>query len=133
VVWALIDAAGSQRSMDPVTALWLVAIPLVDTLGVMGRRMMQGRSPFSADRAHMHHLLTRISGHPRKTLNLMLSVAVALAAVGMLGQIHQVDPPAMFVAGVAVFVLYVIFLGYAQRLHRRALRLRRPLLAEEQA
>ncbi len=133
VVWAMIDAAGSQRSIEPVTALWFVAIPLVDTLGVMVRRMLQGKSPFTADRSHMHHLLMRILGSARKTLALMLSMAVALAGVGVVGHIHQVDPSVMFYAGFVLFVVYAIFLGNAQRLHRKALRLRRPPLAEEQA
>ena len=133
VVWAMIDAAGSQRSIEPVTALWFVAIPLVDTLGVMVRRMLQRKSPFTADRSHMHHLLMRIVGSPRKTLTLMLSMAVALAGVGIAGHIHQVDPSVMFYAGFVLFVLYAIFLGTVQQLHRRALRLRRPLLAEDKA
>lgn len=133
VVWALVDAAGSQRSVEPVTALWLVAIPLVDTLGVMSRRILQRKSPLSADRSHMHHLLTRISGNPRKTLYWMLSVAVTFAAFGVFGKIHQVDPSVMFYAGFALFAVYAIFLGNVQRLHRRALRLRRPVLSQERA
>jgi UDP-GlcNAc:undecaprenyl-phosphate GlcNAc-1-phosphate transferase len=131
VVWALIDAAGSQGSIAPVTALWLCAIPLIDTLSAMGRRMLQGTSPFVADRAHMHHLLTRILGGSREALILMLSVAATLAAVGVLGQLYQVQSAFMFYAGIAVFAAYLIFLLFAQRLHRAALRRRRPILIEQ--
>ena len=43
--------------MAPVTAIWIVALPLMDTVAVMARRIHAGRSPFAADRQHLHHLL----------------------------------------------------------------------------
>jgi UDP-GlcNAc:undecaprenyl-phosphate/decaprenyl-phosphate GlcNAc-1-phosphate transferase len=131
VVWALIDAVESQGSIAPVTALWLAAIPLIDTLSAMGRRLLKRTSPFTADRSHIHHLLTRILGSPREALILILSVAVTLATVGVLGQMYQVQSPIMFYAGIAVFAAYLIFLVFAQRLHRAALRRRRPILVEQ--
>lgn len=50
LILALIDASQSASSIAPVIALWFVAIPLLDTLNVMGRRLRCGRSPFKADR-----------------------------------------------------------------------------------
>ena len=130
LVWALVDAAESQRSIDPVTALWLTAIPLLDTLSVMGRRMLQRTSPFKADRAHLHHLLARIFGSTRQSLILMLSVAAALAAVGVAGRILGAPSPVMFYAGILAFVAYLVFLRSAQRLHRSVRRRRRQLAVE---
>ncbi|ODT11885.1 MAG: hypothetical protein ABS35_41140, partial [Kaistia sp. SCN 65-12] len=37
--------------------LWIVAVPVVDTLSLMVRRPLAGRSPMAADRSHLHHLL----------------------------------------------------------------------------
>ncbi len=42
----------------PVFVLGIVIIPVFDTLRVFATRIRQGRSPFSADRNHIHHLLT---------------------------------------------------------------------------
>jgi UDP-GlcNAc:undecaprenyl-phosphate/decaprenyl-phosphate GlcNAc-1-phosphate transferase len=42
----------------PVFALSVVAIPVFDTLRVCAIRIWQGRSPFSPDKNHIHHLLT---------------------------------------------------------------------------
>jgi UDP-GlcNAc:undecaprenyl-phosphate/decaprenyl-phosphate GlcNAc-1-phosphate transferase len=42
----------------PVFALGIVAIPVFDTLRVFAIRIWQGRSPFSPDKNHIHHLLT---------------------------------------------------------------------------
>ncbi len=42
----------------PIFALSVVAIPVFDTLRVFAIRIWQGRSPFSPDKNHIHHLLT---------------------------------------------------------------------------
>lgn len=42
----------------PVFALSVVAIPVFDTLRVFALRIWSGRSPFSPDKNHIHHLLT---------------------------------------------------------------------------
>ncbi|HEX3167472.1 MAG TPA: MraY family glycosyltransferase [Chitinophagaceae bacterium] len=41
-----------------VFTLGIVMIPVFDTLRVFGIRIWQGRSPFSADKMHIHHLIT---------------------------------------------------------------------------
>lgn len=42
----------------PLFALGIVLIPVFDTLRVFATRMWYGKSPFVADRIHIHHLLT---------------------------------------------------------------------------
>ena len=44
-----------------VFTLGIVMIPVFDTLRVFGTRIWKGRSPFSADKTHIHHLLTNKS------------------------------------------------------------------------
>lgn len=43
---------------SPVFVLSIVMIPVFDTLRVFGVRMWKGKSPFSPDKTHIHHLLT---------------------------------------------------------------------------
>ena len=43
---------------SPVFVLGIVLIPVFDTLRVFGIRMWKGKSPFSPDKTHIHHLLT---------------------------------------------------------------------------
>lgn len=46
-----------QRGMCiPAFVMAVACIPLFDTLRVMTLRMLRGRSPFSADKTHLHHL-----------------------------------------------------------------------------
>jgi UDP-GlcNAc:undecaprenyl-phosphate GlcNAc-1-phosphate transferase len=42
----------------PVFVLGIVMIPVFDTLRVFATRIWHGKSPFSADKTHIHHLLT---------------------------------------------------------------------------
>ena len=41
----------------PVLAIVLLSVPIFDTLRVFAIRIMRGKSPFKADRIHMHHLV----------------------------------------------------------------------------
>ncbi len=43
----------------PVFVLGIVLIPVYDTLRVLSMRIWKGRSPFMADKTHIHHILTR--------------------------------------------------------------------------
>ncbi len=46
-----------NTALNPLLPLFLVGLPIVDTLFVMTRRINEGRSPFAADKTHMHHRL----------------------------------------------------------------------------
>jgi UDP-GlcNAc:undecaprenyl-phosphate GlcNAc-1-phosphate transferase len=125
VAWALIDASQHQHAIDPVTALWIAALPLVDTFSAIGRRLLRRQSPFAADHGHLHHTLSRVTGSPRAALAVMLLVAALLAGLGVMGQVLAVGEPVMFYAGLVVFGLCVMLQHQAQRLHIRLRRRRR--------
>ena len=46
-----------DHPITPVLGPWALALPLIDCVTLMIRRWRQGRSPFAADRHHMHHML----------------------------------------------------------------------------
>lgn len=50
-------AIKSLAYVSPVSILFITALPVLDTIIVMIRRKRHGRSMFSADRCHMHHIL----------------------------------------------------------------------------
>jgi UDP-GlcNAc:undecaprenyl-phosphate GlcNAc-1-phosphate transferase len=55
---AAILLTDSTRTMySPLLALFIWGVPLLDTIGVMGQRLLEGRSPFVGDRNHIHHKL----------------------------------------------------------------------------
>jgi UDP-GlcNAc:undecaprenyl-phosphate GlcNAc-1-phosphate transferase len=45
--------------LSPVLPLILFGFPILDTLSVMSQRIVEGRSPFVADKNHLHHKFIR--------------------------------------------------------------------------
>ena len=59
-VLAVLLTDSSRGPFSPSLALFLLGLPFLDTLGVTGQRLAEGRSPFVGDRAHIHHKLLRV-------------------------------------------------------------------------
>jgi UDP-GlcNAc:undecaprenyl-phosphate GlcNAc-1-phosphate transferase len=57
----LIDA--HRAAYSPLLALFIWGVPLLDMVGVMGQRVLEGRSPFVGDRNHIHHRLLSFGLH----------------------------------------------------------------------
>ena len=98
---------GDQKIFAPVTALWLIASPLLDTFTIMIQRIKQGRSPFAPDREHLHHLLP-IAGFGRNTtLCIILSFSLLLALAGLtLDLVFNAPEWLMFSLFIMVFIGY---------------------------
>lgn len=74
---------GDQALILPVTALWLVTLPLMDMLATMLRRARRGHSLMEADRSHLHHTLMDMGLSPRQTLKVLVSYAAVCALAGL--------------------------------------------------
>ncbi|MTD26403.1 UDP-N-acetylglucosamine--undecaprenyl-phosphate N-acetylglucosaminephosphotransferase [Erwinia sorbitola] len=85
VIWLLIIASqGEKAVMRPVTALWLIALPLMDMLRVMVSRLRRRCSPFRPDREHLHHILMRAGFSQRGTLMIMTAGQVINGMIGVI-------------------------------------------------
>lgn len=107
LAWFLIKSAqGEGRLMEPVTAIWIFAVPLIDTVSMMLRRVMKGRSPFAADREHFHHLLLMAGFSHRETVLIILLVSVICAATGLAGHFYGIPEAVMFYLFLLLFGTY---------------------------
>jgi UDP-GlcNAc:undecaprenyl-phosphate GlcNAc-1-phosphate transferase len=50
-------AQGTESLLKPMAALWLVAIPMIDTFTVIALRKLRGAPAFKASKDHLHHIL----------------------------------------------------------------------------
>jgi UDP-GlcNAc:undecaprenyl-phosphate/decaprenyl-phosphate GlcNAc-1-phosphate transferase len=64
--------------------LTIIAIPLADLILAIVRRTWRGKSPFAADRGHLHHRLLQI-GHSHSRSVLIMYFWSALIAFGVVG------------------------------------------------
>lgn len=112
-IWLLIGASQNSGSpmIRPVTALWLIAVPLMDMVAIMFRRLKQKKSPFKPDREHLHHICQRIGCSPMQTLLLICFIAAIFAGIGMLGEVYNISEYYMFYSFIVVFSVYLFALA----------------------
>ena len=63
----------TEGSINPVFAMVVLAYPVIDTLRVFIIRIYNGKSPFSPDRNHIHHVLLDLGlSHGKSTILIVL-------------------------------------------------------------
>lgn len=77
--------------VNPVLALWLLPIPVMDCLVLIVRRLQEGRSPFAAGRDHIHHLMGEAGFRPMQVVALL--VLFSLLTGLLAGQAMRLDVP----------------------------------------
>ncbi|EBR9770056.1 UDP-N-acetylglucosamine--undecaprenyl-phosphate N-acetylglucosaminephosphotransferase [Salmonella enterica subsp. enterica serovar Give] len=129
VIWLLLETTqGKTHSISPVTALWIIAIPLMDMVAIMYRRLRKGMSPFSPDRQHIHHLVMREGFTSRQAFVLITLAAAILAGVGVTAEYsHFVPEWVMLVLFLLAFFLYGYCIKRAWKVARFIKRVKRRL------
>ena len=107
VVWLLVlGTQNGQQGFRPVTALWIIAIPLMDMFAVMHRRIRKGKSPLSADRDHLHHIFMRFGYSSKSALLIIGILSTVFAGVGIAGEYFQIPEFLMLFSFIGLFILY---------------------------
>lgn len=110
VVWLLAKfTQGDSAAFRPVTALWVIAVPLIDMIAIIFRRIKKGQSPFKPDRDHLHHIFMRIGFSDRQALMIITIIACAFSLIGIWGELFNVPESVMFM----FFVIVTIAFSYA--------------------
>ncbi|HEU5355797.1 MAG TPA: MraY family glycosyltransferase [Actinocrinis sp.] len=93
-----------------------LALPMIDMIMAVARRTAAGRSPFSADKQHLHHRLLQI-GHSRERAVLIMYLWAALiSAAVILVTVTPQHRPVIYVAmGTFGFGLLILLLPQARR------------------
>ncbi|MBE2895261.1 UDP-N-acetylglucosamine--undecaprenyl-phosphate N-acetylglucosaminephosphotransferase [Spirabiliibacterium falconis] len=126
IIWILLlSTQGSGHPINPVTALWVIAIPLIDMVAVIVRRLRQGKSPFRPDRLHIHHLMMRAGLSSRQALFVITFMAALFAGFGILGEVYYIDEWIMFPLFIILFFVYYYSITRAWRVSRLIKRMRR--------
>ena len=68
----------SLQYIDPVILLYLLSVPTIDTFVVMTRRIKKNKSPFSADKTHIHHILLNFFAKKVKRTVLLLLLFIGI-------------------------------------------------------
>lgn len=96
--YAISLSQGETRALRPSAALWFLMVPIFDAVSMMLRRIVKGRSPFAADREHLHHVFL-LAGY---TVNETVAIMVGLASLGVfvgLASIYYAVPEILVAGG----------------------------------
>ena len=91
MVWRFNEVASSTTILYPIHAapavsMGILSLPLFDTLRVFAIRLSRKRSPFLADRLHVHHYLLDFGFSHAKVRNILLSFNFFMGALAFLLQ-----------------------------------------------
>ncbi|WP_367680607.1 UDP-N-acetylglucosamine--undecaprenyl-phosphate N-acetylglucosaminephosphotransferase [Candidatus Fukatsuia anoeciicola] len=126
-MWLLLQTTqGISHPIKPVTALWIIAIPLIDMIAIMYRRLRKGMNPFLPDRQHIHHLIMRAGFTSKQAFILITLIAVLLTAIGMMGEyLTFMSEWIMLLLFLLVFLVYSYCIKQAWRVARFIKRVKR--------
>ncbi len=66
-----------------VVAILVLGVPIIDTFWVIVRRLLNGRSPFTPDRGHIHHRLLDLGLGHRSTVLLIYAICAGLGVMSL--------------------------------------------------
>ena len=109
----LLASQGPYKSniqvLTPVTAVWLLLIPLVDIAGVIWRSTRGGRWPVGDDREHLHYLLVDRGYSTEQVVNGLFISSLFLGGTGVGLFYLGVSESWSFVGFMSVCVGYLVW------------------------
>lgn len=82
--WAVMRLSGNDNHfISPISTIWIIALPVLELICSVFRRLLKRQSPFHADAAHFHHLMIQAGFGVRAIFAIFTLVAVTLALIGM--------------------------------------------------
>jgi UDP-GlcNAc:undecaprenyl-phosphate GlcNAc-1-phosphate transferase len=112
---AIRSSMKASAAIAVAAPLFALALPMLDVLIAVTRRLLTGRNIFEADRDHIHHRLLRLGLTPRKAVIILYGVAAlfaSLSLVSMSGRTQVIG--AMFLISVLLMWAGVRQLGYTE-------------------
>lgn len=128
IAWASFRLTQSPtHPVTPVLAPFLIAPPVIDAITLALRRMANRKSPVSADRSHVHHIL--LDGGFRVS-DVVLIICTGSLATGLLAALAlraNVPEPAFIAIYLAMLAIYFAVTRHPDRTARRIRAIRQAL------
>lgn len=94
----------------PVVAMAILSYPLIDTIRVFIIRIVAGRSPFSADRNHIHHRLLDLGLNHKQTVLVLYGYSMFLIILALLMPSNRPNISFAILFGSALALVQLLFL-----------------------
>ena len=97
---------GQNSLITPVTPLLVLAVPIVDTVTVMTKRLIKGKNPFHADKRHLHHILLKMGYSKRQTAAIIILLSTLFSSIAVAGSLLKIPEYYLFFFFMAYFAAY---------------------------
>lgn len=94
--------------VSPVLGPWTIALPLIDCVSLIFRRIRHGRSPFSADRDHLHHLLLDAGYRPASIAWGLMVVSALMGSAAAVAVRLGMNRPLLVLTFLALIAAYYL-------------------------
>lgn len=92
-----------------VSIIWIMSVPIMDTFAIFFTRMKQGRSPFDADRLHLHFKLQDRGYPPQIATPMILGFALTTGGIGYLGIKIGIPEYVLLYSWSAILIAYTYY------------------------
>ena len=111
---SLVDVYSINVENIPVIAISMISIPVLDTLRVMLVRIINKKSPFAADRNHLHHILLD-SGMTHLRTSLFLTIINWFNCIAIFLMEQNFNSKQLTLIYILISVCWYIFFEYINR------------------
>jgi UDP-GlcNAc:undecaprenyl-phosphate GlcNAc-1-phosphate transferase len=94
--------------VSPVAALIVLAVPVTDTLTVMIKRVIAGKSPFAPDKSHFHHILRDMGFNHAGVVMIIMSISIVFSLFAVFATIMNLPDYLIFGVFVSWFAFYFV-------------------------
>jgi UDP-GlcNAc:undecaprenyl-phosphate GlcNAc-1-phosphate transferase len=111
LAWQCVDLGGGPgRAFSPMTAVWLMAIPILDTVRLILHRWRLGQSSMQADQFHLHHAFLKAGFSAGQTTAAIAILVAFTGLTGLAGELWSVPSYKMFYGFVAFALFYLLIM-----------------------
>src|SRR3984893_14506336 len=108
-----------DSAVSAATPILLLALPILDTLSVMVQRISEGRSPFDADKNHIHHKLLALGFDHHEAVMVIYTIQANLFVMA-----YWLRYESDFTILAVVTIFFVVAITMLQTATRRGLHVR---------
>ena len=111
VAWTLVIFSQADIApLKPITALWLVMLPLIDALSTFISRLWNRKSMFAADRTHIHHMLLDLGIKKEFVLLIFLLISIVSSSFGIFANYFAIPESTQFYGFLTIWFIYYLLI-----------------------
>ena len=107
------------KILSPVSATWIILIPLIDAISAFYRRLRLGERIFVGDRNHIHYILLERGFSETSVLLIFLLISLFSCIVALLSGIFIFQESYLFYGFLTLWVIYLLLIKYPREKRKK--------------